>query len=76
MKNPNGLVTISNKEWGSKARKDEDHYRGFRHRGRTESIMDQLDGLSDEDYAHVPAVAPWGPESADYGDEYADWQAP
>lgn len=40
-KNPNGVLSKSNMEWGSKTRKEEDRLRGFRRRGRVEAIKDQ-----------------------------------
>lgn len=43
-KNPNGLTSKSPKEWGKTARKHEDHYRGFRARGKADAIKDGLEG--------------------------------
>lgn len=58
MRNPFGTLNRSNREWGSHARKDEDHARGFRRRGRVESIADSLDSDEPVDdgvwYAHEP----------------------
>jgi hypothetical protein len=37
-KNPYGMITRGNKEWGSKTRKEEDRLRGHRRRGKVEAI--------------------------------------
>lgn len=48
-KNPNGSITRSNMEWGSKARKEEDRLRGTRRRGRVENINEQVADTAEED---------------------------
>ena len=36
------MLTRSPKEWGSKARKEEEHNRGFRTRGRMDNVNEGL----------------------------------
>lgn len=40
MRNPFGTVSKNNKEWGRKARKEEDHYRGFRHTAMEDALRE------------------------------------
>jgi hypothetical protein len=42
MKNPANTLSRSPKEWGSKARKEEDRLRGFRSRGRMDNVNEGL----------------------------------
>ena len=45
MRNPYGLTSKAPKEWGRKARQEEDQLRGFRRRGREDAVTEGLDEM-------------------------------
>lgn len=49
MRNPFGTLKRVNLEWGRTARKQEDHERGFRRRGRDEAIEEQVAEMEEEE---------------------------
>ena len=51
-RNPFAILSRSPKEWGRKARKEEDHNRGFRSRGQQDAIREaalEMLAVEDED---------------------------
>ena len=54
-----GAINSPNKEWGSKARKEQEHLTGLASRAEADAIAEQLDEKFDPDYEGAPLSNNW-----------------